>query len=192
MIASGNRKLHLSAPRLQFNIAFFNRFIRGVVNMNAFFRTLMMTSITAFALTAGTVAALAKLEHGNSGAAVKQLQQLLKDKNFYKGKIDGKFGDGTERAVRSFQEEKKVKVDGKVGDETWSLLKPSVAPEPKLKIGDTGDAVKKLQGLLKLKADGKFGQKTKNAVIKIQRQEGMNPDGIVGPDTWERLTPETS
>jgi peptidoglycan hydrolase-like protein with peptidoglycan-binding domain len=160
--------------------------------MNAFFRTLMMTSITAVALTAGTVAALAKLEHGNSGGGVKVLQQLLKDKNFYKGKIDGKFGDGTERAVRSFQEENKLKVDGKVGDETWSLLKPSQAPEPRLKIGDTGDAVKKLQGLLKLKADGKFGQKTKNAVIKIQRQEGMNPDGVVGPDTWERLTAETS
>ena len=156
--------------------------------MNAFFKKLMVTSIAAVALAVGTGVALAKLEHGNSGAAVKELQQLLAGKNFYKGKIDGKFGDGTERAVRSFQEEKKLKVDGKVGDETWSLLKPSQAPEPKLKIGDTGDAVKKLQGLLKLKADGKFGQKTKNAVAKFQKREGINSDGVVGPDTWYRLT----
>jgi peptidoglycan hydrolase-like protein with peptidoglycan-binding domain len=155
--------------------------------MNIFLRTLAATSIAAVALTAGTVGALAKLEHGNSGAAVKELQQLLKDNNFYKGKIDGKYGDGTERAVRSFQEEKHLKVDGKVGDETWAMLKPSQAPEPKLKINDTGDAVKKLQGLLKIKSDGKFGQKTKDAVIKFQKREGMNPDGVVGPDTWERL-----
>lgn len=76
---------------------------------------------TTLALTLAVftpTAALALLEHGSRGASVRQLQELLKAKDYYSGKIDGKFGDGTYRAVRRFQEDKGLKIDGKVGDET--------------------------------------------------------------------------
>jgi peptidoglycan hydrolase-like protein with peptidoglycan-binding domain len=36
--------------------------------------------------------------------------------------------------------------------------------------------------------DGIFGNGTRNAVIRFQRAQGLDPDGIVGCQTWERLT----
>ena len=35
--------------------------------------------------------------------------------------------------------------------------------------------------------DGIFGANTKNAVITFQRENGLDPDGIIGPLTWARL-----
>jgi len=36
--------------------------------------------------------------------------------------------------------------------------------------------------------DGIFGNGTRDAVIRFQRAQGLDPDGIVGCQTWERLT----
>lgn len=38
-------------------------------------------------------------------------------------------------------------------------------------------------------ADGVFGPRTENGVIRFQRSEGLTPDGIAGPKTWEALNP---
>jgi putative peptidoglycan binding protein len=35
-----------------------------------------------------------------------------------------------------------------------------------------------------LKVDGIFGGKTRAAVLDFQRSQGINPDAVVGPDTW--------
>lgn len=58
-----------------------------------------------------------------------------------------------------------------------------------LRIGSKGPDVVKLQQLLYLKADGIFGQITLEAVKDFQRDNGLFPDGIVGPKTWEVLVP---
>lgn len=52
-----------------------------------------------------------------------------------------------------------------------------------LKRGDTGEDVKLLQRVLKLKDDGIFGANTEYAVKNFQGIHGMNIDGIVGPLT---------
>lgn len=36
--------------------------------------------------------------------------------------------------------------------------------------------------------DGIFGAKTKAAIIKFQRANSLSADGIVGCNTWRRLT----
>ena len=36
-------------------------------------------------------------------------------------------------------------------------------------------------------ADGKFGNKTREAVMAFQRDNGLNADGVVGPLTWDAL-----
>lgn len=36
--------------------------------------------------------------------------------------------------------------------------------------------------------DGKIGSKTKEAVVKFQEANGLNPDGNVGSRTWEKLS----
>lgn len=35
--------------------------------------------------------------------------------------------------------------------------------------------------------DGSFGTGTHNAVVAFQRDQKLDDDGIVGPDTWERM-----
>ncbi|OIO38973.1 MAG: hypothetical protein COT00_05185 [Candidatus Omnitrophica bacterium CG07_land_8_20_14_0_80_50_8] len=51
-----------------------------------------------------------------------QIQTALKNAGFYTGKIDGKIGPGSKRAIEAFQESKGLKADGKVGPKTWSAL----------------------------------------------------------------------
>ena len=63
---------------------------------------------------------------GSKGAAVSQAQQLLKDKGYYQGRIDGDFGVGTRDAIASFQRANGLTVDGKVGEQTWKKLQAPV------------------------------------------------------------------
>lgn len=66
---------------------------------------------------------------------------------------------------------------------------------PYLQYGDEGKVVKVLQGMLialgyncgAAGADGDFGNGTKAAVIKYQKDNGLTADGVVGKDTWGKL-----
>jgi len=65
-----------------------------------------------------------------------------------------------------------------------------------------GDIVTKIQNHLikhgfnnisfSKKADGKFGSRTKKAVIDFQRSKGLKDDGVVGPKTWTELIKDKS
>ena len=69
----------------------------------------------------------------------------------------------------------------------------SVADAAVLKQGSKGDLVKEVQtklikwGYLTGRADGIFGAKTKAAVIKFQRKNGLTADGIIGTRTAQAL-----
>jgi len=56
-----------------------------------------------------------------------------------------------------------------------------------LKLGSTGEDVKILQRRLGLIADGVFGPNTEKKVIEWQKSNGLNPDGIVGKMTWDKM-----
>lgn len=56
-----------------------------------------------------------------------------------------------------------------------------------LKIGQSGDLVRILQELLNIVPDGEFGNDTRSAVLKFQKEKGLKADGIVGPLTWLAL-----
>ena len=66
---------------------------------------------------------------------------------------------------------------------------------PTIRKGSQGEDVKYCQEILddlgydigSYGADGKFGAKTKAAVQAFQRDHELNPDGVVGPLTWEAL-----
>ena len=73
-------------------------------------------------------------------------------------------------------------------------------PHPTLRIYDgykhtspqLKNDVKELQKLLQkksleIKVDGFFGTETEKAVLKFQKENNLNEDGIVGPDTWAAL-----
>lgn len=51
-----------------------------------------------------------------------QIQTALKNAGLYEGKIDGKVGPMTKKAIKQFQENNSLKVDGKVGPQTWGVL----------------------------------------------------------------------
>ncbi len=67
-----------------------------------------------------------------------------------------------------------------------------IVPEPALSIGDRGPEVRRLQERLnafgaEMKADGIFGPTTHAAVIAFQAENGLVPDGMVGPRTSTAL-----
>lgn len=69
----------------------------------------------------------------------------------------------------------------------------NVADAAVLRQGSKGDTVKTVQtklikwGYLTGKADGVFGAKTKAAVIKFQRKNGLVADGVIGTRTAQAL-----
>ncbi len=56
-----------------------------------------------------------------------------------------------------------------------------------LRVGSTGDDVKKLQEKLGVDVIGKFGPKTEAAVKGWQAAHGLTPDGVVGDATWAKM-----
>ena len=66
---------------------------------------------------------------------------------------------------------------------------------PILRKGSKGQYVTLLQtkliqlgfSLPKFGADGDFGSETEKAVLDFQEANGLDPDGVVGPNTWEAL-----
>ncbi len=73
-------------------------------------------------LSKAQAASSSVLKVGSSGAAVKKLQQALKDKGFYKKACDGEFGQGTLAAVKAFQIKNGLKADGIAGSATLGKL----------------------------------------------------------------------
>ena len=157
------------------------------------------------------------LKLGSTGDQVRQVQQKLKQLGFYKGSVDGDFGEATEKAVIAFQKQYKLTADGKVGSQTMAKLaaanataKPQVTATPKkatakptakpsysentyLKKGSTGKQVTQMQerliqlGYLTGKATGNFDAATEAAVIAFQKRNCSYWDGIAGPATLSVL-----
>lgn len=59
---------------------------------------------------------------GAQGEEVSRLQQRLKDLGYLDGKVDGKYGGGTKRAVIAFQRRNGLDADGIAGEETLKKL----------------------------------------------------------------------
>ena len=67
-------------------------------------------------------AAGATIRRNNTGALVGELQQMLADKGYYKGKITNIYDTATISAVKAFQKKNGLKADGLAGAETRKLL----------------------------------------------------------------------
>ena len=68
---------------------------------------------------------LGMVRKGNKGADIKSIQTLLIHKHGISCGAygaDGDFGSATDKAVRQFQQQRKLEVDGIVGSETWKAL----------------------------------------------------------------------
>lgn len=109
------------------------------------------------------------------------------------------FDDDLDEAVRAFQQQRGLLVDGMVGEATYRSLK-----EASYRLGARtlshqfgapmyGDDVATLQarlqdlGFYTGLVDGHFGLQTHNGLMSYQREYGMFPDGICGPETLRSL-----
>ena len=69
------------------------------------------------------------MKNGSAGSDVLELQERLVELGYYSMTPDGKFGNGTESAVKSFQKDKNIKADGVVGWSTMDALSQADPPE---------------------------------------------------------------
>ena len=64
---------------------------------------------------------------GDTGSAVKKVQQRLKKLGYYSGSCDGDYGNGTKTAVKKFQKRNGLTANGKVNSKTLAKLNSSSA-----------------------------------------------------------------
>ncbi|MGN0795277.1 MAG: peptidoglycan-binding protein [Aristaeellaceae bacterium] len=116
------------------------------------------------------------LKVGATGSEVRKMQTRLRELGYYKGSVDGDFGEGTETAVKNFQSQNGLTVDGVAGTKTLDKLysssarkapttvtatptsRPTATPTPRvtsvpdtdvyLEIGSSGSKVRILQNRL--------------------------------------------
>ncbi len=127
------------------------------------------------------------------GNDVRQLQIALIELGYNPGNPDGIFGPRTQSTVMAFQQNNGLVRDGIVGPATIAALNRTLTEPAFLKVGSRGPEVATLQSILKElgydpgMADGVFGSKTREAVIAFQRDNGLIPDGVAGPQTFTAL-----
>ena len=134
------------------------------------------------------------LQWGDTGTAVKKLQEALKNRGYYSGKIDSTFGSGVYAAVKAFQKQYGLKADGIAGPATQNLLFNTSASSSdtstSLQKGSSGTEVRNLQyvlaelGYYDGSINGEYGHTTADAVRAFQINNDISPvDGVAGPKT---------
>ncbi len=130
--------------------------------------------------------------------------------------VDGIFGQETYDAVLTFQKKYGLNVDGIVGRTTWNAIQDAyegiirtlppnyknysdlIYPGYFITTGAKGNVVRQLQTYLRvigqnnnavplITVDGDYGSGTKAAVEAVQRLNGLEPNGQVGPITWNAI-----
>lgn len=130
------------------------------------------------------------LNPGDKGSDVSDLQQRLKDREYYEyPSITGYYGPVTTEAVEKFQRTNNLAVTGVMDAESLSLLKADGAKYYTMYPGDSGDDIKTMQdrlselGYFDAASTGYFGSITTSAVKSFQDANGLSVDGVVGKDT---------
>ena len=143
--------------------------------------------------TGATASLYETLKKGDQGTSVKTLQEKLKALGYLTGAADGKYGAGTETAVKNFQKAAGLTETGTADPETLSAVYAAKIPVILFKRGAKGDDVSALQQKLKAlgyltgAADGRYGAGTVKAVEAFQKDNGLEATGRVDEDTMAAL-----
>ncbi len=141
------------------------------------------------------------LSRGMQGSEVFKLQSDLNSIGTMLLEPTGYYGEITEKAVFEFQKEYNLLQDGIAGVQTLNMLKRTLSEDKAyattneiiLKKDMEGEKVLSLQenlkklGLLTVNPTGYFGASTESAVIQFQKEHGLIPDGIAGPNTYTKM-----
>jgi len=137
-----------------------------------------------------TASAGGTLKYGMNNAAVKEMQKRLAVLGYFTDTADGKYDVQTREAVEKFQRANDLKVTGTADATTRRRMDSSSAVSLTeyyqicpVGSGDTGYAVKMVQGRLKElgyytgSADGRYGATTVTAVKRFQDAHGLKVTG---------------
>ncbi len=182
-------------------------------HMKAFWRAFTMRTLALALLTtllfmpqAYAAQTYRTLEFGSRGTEVLSLQKALEALGFDPSGTDGKFGRGTQNAVKAYQQARGLEADGKAGTQTLTKLYNELGSAGAsgsassasgltrtLRRGYTGSDVTTVQTRLKELGyytgalDGKYGSGSIAAVAAFQKRCGLKADGLVGQSTYAAL-----
>ena len=178
------------------------------MRMKKFISALLVITMVFMTVT-GAFAASGSLRLHDTGAAVRELQQMLSQLG-YTVAVDGVFGSGTEAAVRAFQSANSLTVDGIAGSATLTLLRSMTGAGSTTKPGgsvnglfdgdystmrpkESSGRVRVLQKALNMlgynagNEDAVYGKGTEAAVRWFQQVQGLTADGKAGEKTLKRI-----
>jgi peptidoglycan hydrolase-like protein with peptidoglycan-binding domain len=129
---------------------------------------------------------------------VRQTQRLLAKRGYNPGPADGMMGSRTHKAIRQFQQDRKMRVDGEPGVLLLAALNTPDQPGTRVKTAMPStpdpDRVRRIQlGLAQRgydpgPADGTMGQRTQQAIMAFQRDQGLKADGKPSAELAARLS----
>jgi peptidoglycan hydrolase-like protein with peptidoglycan-binding domain len=152
------------------------------------------------------------LELGQAGTDVAQLQEQLRELDYWQERVTGVFDRATQAAIVQFQQDRGLRSDGRVGRDTlqaleFARLEASLSDLDEdsligLRRGDRGFEVQQLQLLLQQAGfypnaiDGRFETNTEAAVLQFQRNYStynygdnrLTVSGVVDEPTLAILT----
>lgn len=82
--------------------------------------SILLICVTVFSLSASPAGAYSAM--GSRGSEVRNIQQRLKNWDYYKGTVDGIYGTKTKKAVIAFQKNHNITADGICGPKTLELI----------------------------------------------------------------------
>ncbi|MBW4505739.1 MAG: peptidoglycan-binding protein [Scytonematopsis contorta HA4267-MV1] len=148
------------------------------------------------------------LKFGSRGPAVSRLQRNLSQLGYFNAPISGYFGEETRRGVIRFQQAYGLRADGVVGSATLNAISANPRNPGSftgqggendslpnaLNQGDRNESVRELQTALQRlnyfqsNPTGYFGDATRNAVARFQRDYGLRVSGIADDQTLVEIS----
>jgi peptidoglycan hydrolase-like protein with peptidoglycan-binding domain/DNA invertase Pin-like site-specific DNA recombinase len=127
---------------------------------------------------------------------VREIQRRLRFLGYHVGPVDGLFGPRTRDAVRLLQYTLTMRPTGVVSPNTLAVLRERAPLRPRAVGVGTGRAgtcdsarVRSVQRRMRIlgyrpgPVDGRFGSRTRDAVVRFQRDHGLEADGSIAPAT---------
>lgn len=131
--------------------------------------------------------------------ALRAVQERLQQRGAYTGAVDGTWGQDSQQALVTFQQQHGLQVNGQMNPATAQALglnpvrllqldaeAPGEQPPP-MQLGP--EAIRNIQGRLRTLGfynggmDGAFGPGTQGAIAALQRSRGIPPTGQLNPPT---------
>lgn len=136
------------------------------------------------------------LRIGDQHWVVAKIQERLMDLGFMDfDEPTDYYGQATQAAVMKFQRQHELEQDGIVGESTLALILSDEAKYYAAKENDDGEDITQIQQRLyqlgylagEDQITGHFGEKTKEAVLKLQERNNLSMDGTVGRETYNLI-----